>query len=86
MEYVTTPCLAPDTLSLYSYHLQLQKDTDWGDVKDFLREGDVDMDHVEIFPKSTSGWVRLYGRKNFDTAMSMSLRCVTPLDSRLTIA
>ncbi|OIW33583.1 hypothetical protein CONLIGDRAFT_640690 [Coniochaeta ligniaria NRRL 30616] len=60
----------------------LQKDTGWSDIKDFLRNGSVDMDHVEVFPKTYTGWVRIYGRQNFDAAMSTSLRCVIPSHSR----
>jgi sugar/nucleoside kinase (ribokinase family) len=52
--------------------LQLQKDTHWKDVKDFLRAGNIDIDNVEIFPKSTTGWVRVYGRPNFDAAIRTS--------------
>ncbi|OIW24960.1 hypothetical protein CONLIGDRAFT_673182 [Coniochaeta ligniaria NRRL 30616] len=49
----------------------LQKATEWSDVKDFLRNGNVDMDHVEVFPGSYSGWVRIFGRQNFDAAVDL---------------
>ncbi|KAF3768344.1 hypothetical protein M406DRAFT_71397 [Cryphonectria parasitica EP155] len=35
--------------------------TSWQQIKDFVRQG-CEVDHVEFFRKSTSGWVRLKGR------------------------
>ncbi|KAJ4391462.1 hypothetical protein N0V93_005079 [Gnomoniopsis smithogilvyi] len=36
-------------------------------MKDYVRQV-CDVDHVEIFQKSTSGWIRVKGRENFDKA------------------
>jgi hypothetical protein len=55
-----------------AYPLQLQKNTTWKDVKDFLRLGGVEMDHVEVFPSSRDGWVRVYGQDNYYKAMRTS--------------
>ncbi|KAG6006914.1 hypothetical protein E4U43_000385 [Claviceps pusilla] len=41
--------------------------TSWQDFKDWLRV-DCDVDHVELFQSSTSGWIRLRGEKNFNKA------------------
>ncbi|QPH01771.1 hypothetical protein C2857_005974 [Epichloe festucae Fl1] len=41
--------------------------TSWQDFKDWLRV-DCDVDHVELFQSSTSGWIRLRGEENFNKA------------------
>ncbi|KAG6040877.1 hypothetical protein E4U41_006789 [Claviceps citrina] len=41
--------------------------TSWQDLKDWLRV-DCDVDHVELFQSSTSGWIRLRGEENFNKA------------------
>lgn len=41
--------------------------TSWQDLKDWLRV-DCDVDHVELFQSSTSGWIRLRGEGNFNKA------------------
>ncbi|KAG5941700.1 hypothetical protein E4U53_007371 [Claviceps sorghi] len=41
--------------------------TSWQDFKDWLRVG-CDVDHVELFQSSTSGWIRLRGEENFNKA------------------
>jgi hypothetical protein len=33
-----------------------------------------DVDRVEVFNESTSGWIRVRGRQNFDAALSASKR------------
>ncbi|KHN95144.1 Nucleotide-binding, alpha-beta plait [Metarhizium album ARSEF 1941] len=43
--------------------------TSWQDFKDWLRV-DCDVDHVELFQSSTSGWIRLRGEENFNKAWS----------------
>ncbi|PWI63980.1 hypothetical protein PCL_01206 [Purpureocillium lilacinum] len=43
--------------------------TRWQTFKDWVREGGCEVDHVEVFQKSTNGWVRLIGRENFDLAL-----------------
>ncbi|KAL3952887.1 hypothetical protein ACCO45_012830 [Purpureocillium lilacinum] len=43
--------------------------TRWQAFKDWVREGGCEVDHVEVFQKSTNGWVRLIGRENFDLAL-----------------
>lgn len=57
--------------------MQLHKDIGWKQIKDFLRVDDGEPDHVEIFPESRTGWVRIYGRANYDAAMSMYFEDVT---------
>ncbi|KAG5980389.1 hypothetical protein E4U55_004075 [Claviceps digitariae] len=41
--------------------------TSWQDFKDWLRLV-CDVDHVELFQSSTSGWIRLRGEENFNKA------------------
>ncbi|KAG5930410.1 hypothetical protein E4U42_001657 [Claviceps africana] len=41
--------------------------TSWQDFKDWLRLG-CDVDHVELFQTSTSGWIRVLGEENFNKA------------------
>ncbi|ROW12329.1 hypothetical protein VMCG_00420 [Cytospora schulzeri] len=41
--------------------------TTWQGLKDYIKPV-CTVDHVEIFPKSTSGWVRVNGYKNFRAA------------------
>ncbi|CAM1505614.1 Fc.00g112510.m01.CDS01 [Cosmosporella sp. VM-42] len=41
--------------------------TTWQHLKDFTRSA-CTVDHIEVFPTSTSGWVRVKGRENFDKA------------------
>ncbi|OAA43142.1 Nucleotide-binding, alpha-beta plait [Metarhizium rileyi] len=48
---------------------QLPFGTSWQDFKDWLR-ADCDVDHVELFQSSTSGWIRLRGEDNFNKAWS----------------
>ncbi|KAG6008586.1 hypothetical protein E4U21_004226 [Claviceps maximensis] len=43
--------------------------TSWQDFKDWLRV-DCDVEHVELFQSSTSGWIRLRGEDNFNKAWS----------------
>lgn len=51
--------------------MQLYKNAKWQHIKDFLRKGGVQMDNVEVFPQSNTGWVRLYGKTNYTKAMGM---------------
>lgn len=44
-------------------------ETSWQQLKDWLRPHCV-VDHIEVFNTSTSGWVRVRGRDNFDKAWS----------------
>ena len=53
-------------------YLQLPFHATWQELKDFVRQV-VDVEHVAIFPKSTSGWVKIKGRENFVKAYSTSL-------------
>lgn len=46
---------------------QLPFNVSWQEVKDHVRQVCV-VDHVEIFPKSTSGWVRVKGFEHFKAA------------------
>lgn len=40
-------------------------------LKEWIRkEASCEVDYVEVFPKSTSGWVRLKGKDNFKKAWS----------------
>ncbi|KJZ79006.1 hypothetical protein HIM_01779 [Hirsutella minnesotensis 3608] len=57
--------------------------TIWQLLKDWLRQAGCDVDHIEIFQKSTSGWVRLIGRDNFERAL-YHLQMV-PYNNRLLI-
>jgi hypothetical protein len=50
-------------------YLQLPWLTAWIQLKDFVRTV-CEVDHVEIFPGSTSGWVRVKGHENFKAAFS----------------
>ncbi|KAM4054783.1 hypothetical protein HRG_005605 [Hirsutella rhossiliensis] len=43
--------------------------TIWQLLKDWLRQAGCDVDHIEVFQKSTSGWVRLIGKENFERAL-----------------
>ncbi len=43
--------------------------TKWQLFKDWIREADCDVDHIELFQKSTNGWIRLLGRDNFERAL-----------------
>ncbi|PFH55387.1 hypothetical protein XA68_18440 [Ophiocordyceps unilateralis] len=43
--------------------------TIWQLLKDWLRQAGCDVDHIEVFQKSTSGWVRLVGKHNFERAL-----------------
>ncbi|POR34843.1 RNA recognition motif domain protein [Tolypocladium paradoxum] len=43
--------------------------TIWQLLKDWLREAGCDVDHIEVFQKSTSGWIRLIGKDNFERAL-----------------
>lgn len=52
--------------------LQLPFTVSWQQIKDYVRQV-CDVDHVEVFQKSTSGWVRVKGRENFGKAFSMTL-------------
>jgi hypothetical protein len=56
--------------------MQLQKDTNWKHIKDFLRDGQVEEpDHVEVFGrKPYTAWIRVFGRSNFDKALRMYLK------------
>ena len=51
----------------------------WKKLKDFARNQQVDgtgieIDHAHVYPDgTTSGWVRVKGRKNFIEAMGMPL-------------
>ncbi|KAL2213600.1 hypothetical protein CC79DRAFT_1327504 [Sarocladium strictum] len=42
-------------------------ETSWQQLKDWLRPH-CEVDHIEVFKTSTSGWVRLRGKRNFDKA------------------
>ncbi len=44
--------------------VQLPFSATWQQVKDFLRQV-APVEHVEIFPRSTSGWIRVRGHDNF---------------------
>ncbi|EQK98188.1 RNA recognition motif domain protein [Ophiocordyceps sinensis CO18] len=43
--------------------------TIWQLLKDWLRQAGCDVDHIEVFQKSTSGWIRLMGKENFERAL-----------------
>ncbi|KAI5465838.1 hypothetical protein BGZ63DRAFT_420373 [Mariannaea sp. PMI_226] len=52
------------------YHITLAAlpfGTDWRQLKDWIRPV-CEVDHVEVFPQSTSAWVRIRGKENFDEA------------------
>ncbi|RDA86695.1 hypothetical protein CP532_4211 [Ophiocordyceps camponoti-leonardi (nom. inval.)] len=55
--------------------------TIWQLLKDWLRHAGCDVDHIEVFQKSTSGWVRLIGKHNFERAL-LHLQTV-PYNNRL---
>jgi hypothetical protein len=56
-----------------SSYFQLPFRTSWQELKDWVRRG-CDVDHVEVFNGSTTGWVRLMGRENYEKAMG-TLSC-----------
>lgn len=66
-------------LALVVYHVyltfmanrKLPFGTSWQSLKDWTR-GVCEVDHVEVFPMSTSGWVRVKGKENFEKAWSWS--------------
>ncbi|KND86246.1 hypothetical protein TOPH_09121 [Tolypocladium ophioglossoides CBS 100239] len=43
--------------------------TVWQLLKDWLRKGGCNVDHIQIFQKSTSGWIRLVGKENFERTL-----------------
>lgn len=61
----------PVSNALLIGNLQLPFNVSWQQMKDYVRQV-CDVDHVEIFQKSTSGWVRVKGRENFDKAFGMA--------------
>jgi hypothetical protein len=56
--------------------------TSWQGLKDFIRDV-CKVDHVQVFDTSTSGWVRLCGRHNFEKAWGEEFRPAAPCDARL---
>lgn len=52
--------------------LQLPFGTSWAALKDWIRSV-CEVDHIEMFPQSTSAWVRVKGRDNFNRAWGRSL-------------
>ncbi|KAJ4141039.1 hypothetical protein NW768_000246 [Fusarium equiseti] len=46
--------------------------TSWQQLKDWTRTACV-VDHIEVFQGSTSGWVRVKGRENFENAWSKEI-------------
>lgn len=63
-----------DALPLYSYPVQLGKRIAWKEIKDYLRDNGVkDVDTVHVFHRDRTGWVRVFGKADFDKAMSTSL-------------
>ncbi|RBA09256.1 hypothetical protein FPRO05_06393 [Fusarium proliferatum] len=46
--------------------------TSWQELKDWTRTACV-VDHIEVFQSSTSGWVRVRGRENFERAWAALL-------------
>ncbi|RGP81605.1 hypothetical protein FLONG3_337 [Fusarium longipes] len=44
--------------------------TSWQQLKDWTRSACV-VDHIEVFQSSTSGWVRVRGRENFEKAWGL---------------
>ena len=50
-----------------SDHIQLPFGTSWQQLKDWARSA-CDVDHIEVFQNSTSGWVRVKGKDNFERA------------------
>uniref|UniRef100_A0A0D2XDD9 RRM domain-containing protein n=1 Tax=Fusarium oxysporum (strain Fo5176) TaxID=660025 RepID=A0A0D2XDD9_FUSOF len=44
--------------------------TSWQELKDWTRTACV-VDHIEVFQSSTSGWVRVRGRDNFERAWAL---------------
>lgn len=64
--------LAPPRTSLASPDSGSKKlpfATIWQLLKDWLRQAGCDVDHIQVFQKSTSGWVRLIGKDNFERAL-----------------
>lgn len=53
---------------------QLEKRTTWKHIKDFLRDDkDVqNVDNVHVF-RDRTGWVRVFGKPDFDKAMCTSM-------------
>lgn len=60
-------CRTPGLIYLLIGNLQLPFNVSWQQIKDYVRQV-CEVDHVEIFQKSTTGWVRVKGRENFDAA------------------
>lgn len=60
-------CRTPGLTCLLIDNLQLPFNVSWQQIKDYVRQV-CEVDHVEIFQKSTTGWVRVKGRENFDAA------------------
>ncbi|KAG6039278.1 hypothetical protein E4U19_006540 [Claviceps sp. Clav32 group G5] len=51
------------------YYVPLPLSASWQDFKDWLRV-DCDVEYVELFHLSTSGWIRLRGQENVTKLMS----------------
>ncbi|KAG6057913.1 hypothetical protein E4U17_000726 [Claviceps sp. LM77 group G4] len=51
------------------YYVLLPFSASWQDFKDWLRV-DCDVEYVELFQLSTSGWIRLRGQENVTKLMS----------------
>lgn len=66
-----TPWNAPPPPDVKNFpltgNLQLPFNVSWQQVKDYVRQACA-VDHVEIFQKSTCGWVRVLEKENFEAA------------------
>ncbi|KAF4335398.1 hypothetical protein FBEOM_10759 [Fusarium beomiforme] len=58
--------------------------TSWQELKDWTRPSCL-VDHIEVFQSSTSGWVRVRGRENFERAWSEQISVIR-IYSRVNIA
>ncbi|KAH7023427.1 hypothetical protein EDB80DRAFT_878902 [Ilyonectria destructans] len=68
----TTQVVGPgDQTGIYYIPIaNLPFDVSWGPLKNWI-SATVEVDRVEVFRASTSGWVRLKGRANFDKALKL---------------
>lgn len=73
-------------MPLCSQARQLQKDTTWKDIKDFLHEANIVPDNVEVFEKSSSGWIRFLGSGDFYAAIGKVLAMFNAAYAGLTAA
>ena len=78
---VKIPCRYSHSRYL-TLRVKLPFGTTWQNLKDWIKPV-CKVDHVEVFPTSTSGWVRLKGKSDFESAWRKYC-CGVVLEDKLT--